>query len=115
MMPIYTSTEFDNCKSRESLPLKCEYCGGTFYKTKHNIQILLNPHKRGNCNFCSKECSDKNKINKHEVVCKQCNKKFLKLPSQIKKSKNNFCSKSCSCTYNNTHKTKGTRRSKLEI
>lgn len=37
--------------------------------------------------------------------------------STIKKSKsqNFFCSSSCSATYNNTHKTRGYRRSKLEI
>lgn len=32
----------------------------------------------------------------------------------IKKSPNHFCSHSCAGTYNNTHKTTGTRRSKLE-
>ena len=31
------------------------------------------------------------------------------------KSKNLFCSHSCAAKYNNTHKTKGCRRSKLEI
>ena len=30
------------------------------------------------------------------------------------KSARNFCSRSCAATYNNTHKTTGTRRSKLE-
>lgn len=39
----------------------------------------------------------------------------MKLPSEIKKSPNHFCSSSCAATYNNTHKTHGTRRSKLEI
>jgi hypothetical protein len=33
----------------------------------------------------------------------------------VRKTKNNFCCKSCAATYNNTHKTKGTRRSKLEM
>jgi len=37
------------------------------------------------------------------------------LLSQIKKSKLNFCCQSCAATYNNTHKTKGTRISKLEV
>jgi len=48
------------------------------------------------------------------VECKNCGKSFTKLPSQIKKYPNNFCSKSCAAKYNNTHKTHGTRRSKLE-
>jgi hypothetical protein len=38
------------------------------------------------------------------VKCKNCNKEFDKIPSQIAKSKNNFCSKSCSATFNNKGK-----------
>lgn len=38
--------------------------------------------------------------------------RFLKKNSKI--TKNNFCSSSCAAKYNNTHKTTGTRRSKLE-
>jgi len=51
-----------------------------------------------------------------QVQCKQCDKKFMRQPGQIKQSKsgNQFCSSSCAATYNNTHKTTGTRRSKLE-
>jgi len=49
------------------------------------------------------------------VYCRLCNKKFTKRINQIDKTKNNFCSKSCAAIYNNTHKTKGTRRSKLEV
>lgn len=37
-----------------------------------------------------------------------------KLPNQIKKSKHHFCSQSCSTTWHNHHKAKGTRISKLE-
>ena len=36
------------------------------------------------------------------VTCKTCSKEFNKLPSQIKKSNNNFCSRSCAAKYNNT-------------
>lgn len=35
------------------------------------------------------------------VSCKNCDKDFNKIPSQIKKGSNNFCSRSCSATYNN--------------
>ena len=44
-----------------------------------------------------------------------CNNNFIKQYSSIKKTKHNFCCKSCAATYNNTHKTKGTRVSKLEL
>jgi hypothetical protein len=58
--------------------------------------------------------------------CKQCNciidyDKYLRKCAdkkyELKKDKNNynfFCSNSCAATYNNTHKTKGNRKSKLE-
>ena len=49
------------------------------------------------------------------VICLQCGNEFLKRVNQIKKTPKHFCSQSCACTYNNTHKTTGTRRSKLEI
>lgn len=41
-----------------------------------------------------------------QVKCKQCSKIFSKIPSQIRRSKNNFCSRSCSAIYNNTIKPK---------
>lgn len=37
-----------------------------------------------------------------EVICNQCNKKFIKIFNQIKKSNNHFCSRSCSAKYNNS-------------
>lgn len=37
------------------------------------------------------------------------------MPNKIKKFNNHFCSRSCSATYQNTHKTKNIKRSKLEI
>lgn len=36
-----------------------------------------------------------------EVECKTCSKNFNKIPSEIKKSRNNFCSRSCAGIYNN--------------
>jgi len=53
--------------------------------------------------------------NKVKLNCLNCNVIFYKYPNQYKKRKNHFCSKSCAASYNNKHKTKGTRRSKLEI
>lgn len=42
------------------------------------------------------------------ISCKKCNCNFNKLPSQIKRTKNNFCSKSCAASFNNkaAHKRK---------
>lgn len=103
-------------KSRDLVEVKCDECNKSFKKSKNEILMRLNgkdEYKRGW--FCSKKCCQKNKENKVNLFCSNCNKNFKKLPSQIKKSKNHFCSKSCAAQYNNRNKTKGTRRSKLEI
>lgn len=67
--------------------------------------------------YCNESCRNEAccRIKPLEVSCKQCSKLFLKKNSEIKRSKNNFCSRSCAAKYNNTHKKKGIRRSKLEI
>lgn len=52
-------------------------------------------------------------------TCNQCTKIFKRYDSHTKhkrrKSNRYFCSSSCAATYNNTHKTTGYRRSKLEL
>lgn len=107
-------------KSLDKFPLKCKNCHSTFYKTKHQILMFINPNKPDTGDFCSQTCNKSyyDSINNsiQTVFCKYCNKSFKKHKSQIKKSKsgNHFCSKSCSTTYNNTHKSTGTRSSKLE-
>lgn len=40
------------------------------------------------------------------VKCKNCNKKFDKLPNQVRKHPNHFCSRSCSSSFNNKGKRK---------
>jgi hypothetical protein len=49
------------------------------------------------------------------LSCNQCNKYFEKRPAEIRSTKHNFCSHSCHAQWQNTHKTKGTRVSKLEV
>lgn len=49
-----------------------------------------------------------------KCCCLNCGKSFDKYQNQVQRSPNHFCSRSCAATYNNTHKTKGIRRSKLE-
>lgn len=116
-MKLYTDDDFNKSKYEDKLPLKCENCEKIFYITKHRLQSpgkwkdkKYEPYK-----FCSLKCNGLHNITRITVECKQCEKKFSKTPFQIKKTKNNFCCKSCAAIYNNAHKTKGTRRSKLEI
>lgn len=99
------------------IQLQCDFCSKTFNRRPSDI---AQHKKRGRIGkFCSYQCSLKDRKNKSkniECVCKNCQIKFKKHLSAIIRTKNNnFCSKSCAVTYNNTHKTTGYRRSKLEI
>lgn len=84
--------------------LKCSYCNADFKSKKRKKY------------FCSRNCYYKNMTKKGTVSikCSNCNKSIEKRLSQFKRGKNSFCSSSCSATYNNKHKIKGIRRSKLE-
>jgi hypothetical protein len=95
--------------------LECPQCHNSFSRVKNVIQSKLGPHNNEKTIYCSYKCATLAKITKQKVNCLQCNIVFEKLPNQIKKSPNHFCSKSCAAKYNNTHKTKGNRRSKLEM
>lgn len=96
----------------------CEVCKQPFEKAiahiKYGRKVGENPGR-----FCSPKCRNqhfsKSRATSITVACAFCGKPFSKFPSQVKRSANHFCSRSCSGTYNNTHKTYGTRRSKLEV
>lgn len=78
---------------------------------------MLNPHqqrRRLKGDFCSRECVNEHLRPLASVVCLQCKRPFKKRPSQIEKSPNHFCGHHCAATYQNTHKTTGTKVSKLE-
>jgi len=115
MKPLYTQAEFCNSKSEDFLTLQCYQCNDSFPKEKKRVKSEIKL-QRGECKFCSHNCHYKSKINLQPLNCTNCGQSFLKSPSQIKKSKsdNHFCSRPCAATYNNKHKTHGTRRSKLE-
>lgn len=82
---------------------------------------VLNGSTRHTGEFCSVKCRNVHiaEINREfpvsNLFCVNCNASFTRKQSQLKKSKNLFCSQSCAATYNNTNKTYGVRRSKLEI
>lgn len=114
MKPLFTEIDFNNSKTLDKLPCECYYCEKIFYKTKHQIQRVLNPNQEYYGKFCSPNCKNKSQITKIKIKCTNCNIEFFKVFNQVKKYKNNFCSKSCSITYNNKNKTHGNRRSKLE-
>lgn len=115
MKPLYTDNEFKNSKSTDKLPCKCYQCNNIFYEYKKIIANALRSYHNQQTKYCSQKCHGLSKIRKQKVNCKNCNVEFEKLPNEIKKTKNNFCSRSCAASYNNKHKTHGTRRSKLEM
>jgi len=100
----------------KKLPMKCERCDEVFYIEKKLIKYYLSQRKNSG-KFCSNACKYSNLITSAILSCKKCNCIVNRRKSQLKKSKsgNVFCSTSCSAKYNNVHKTKGNRRSKLEI
>jgi len=115
MIPLYTEEEFEKSQSDDKLPLQCVICGKTYYSMKRVIlRAIRGETKKHKSTYCSNMCQASHK--RKEVKCENCGKITTKTLGEVKKSKTNrfFCSRSCSGTYNNRHKTKGTRRSKLE-
>lgn len=95
------------------ITLICHHCYKEFKRSAQ--RFASNKCKNIKNFYCSKQCFNSSQVISILVNCKECNKEFLKLPSQILKTPNNFCSRSCAARYNNMHKTYGYRRSKLEI
>jgi len=117
MIPLYSIENFNNSKSKDLLPLQCEYCKTQFYKTKHSIQKSLLVSDSHTNQYCSRKCKELS--SSHLIIsnCSNCNKQISKRASELKKIKSDkcFCSKSCSASFNNKNKKTGNRRSKLEI
>jgi hypothetical protein len=117
MIPLFNTEDFTKSKSKDLLPCECKHCKKPFFRTKHTIQRFMNVNHHTNGDYCSKQCQGIASKKGIKTNCINCNKEIFKLPKDIKKSKskNLFCSRSCSASYNNSNKTTGTRRSKLEI
>lgn len=113
MKPLYTNDEYQKAKSRDKLPFSCYHCNNIFYIEKHHINSRSKLHK---IKFCSNKCQRFYQHPSTHTICANCSKPITKLQSSYQKSKTKlfFCNSSCSATYNNTHKTYGYRRSKLE-
>lgn len=117
-MELFNNEKYDISKFDDLLEMKCDICECVYSTTKRNV---YRSRKYGYMNHvcgrkCNHEASMRTKGYKRpeNVECRNCCKKFSKRCKDIKKSENHFCSISCAATYNNTHKTKGNRRSKLE-
>ena len=101
-----------NYKSRELVPLTCSACKKDFTKKKNEIQWTLK-RKPTSVITCSSACGARlNRVDRITKSCVNCGISVVRKASE--KAGNSFCSSKCSATYSNTHKTTGTRRSKLE-
>lgn len=91
----------------------CDTCTKEFFRSKKDTTNAA----RKNCDgsFCSRACHQASMKIRVKLTCKECAAKFERIVSHTGNSKNVFCSHSCNATYNNKHKTHGTRRSKLEL
>lgn len=112
--------------------IKCKHCPKIFVATKKTSlfcstscrtdfyyqQNKLHPFKRkATCKHCGGEVQFV-KLKIHEKTCHKYNKtcKLCRKPYRADKTnvRNVFCGSSCAAIYNNSHKTHGVRRSKLE-
>lgn len=116
MQPLFDIDKIKEYDRDEKMPFLCERCFNIFYIEAGYIDNKKSNTKVG-FKYCSRDCSDLAiSMNKVLMSCANCNKNIIILCSQRKKSKSgrSFCNQSCAAKYNNAHKTKGTRRSKLE-
>ncbi len=92
--------------------LTCDQCGGTFARRKRPKE-QERKHQR---TYCSKRCQDEGMMRHATIPCAWCEKPVTRRSKHIRmdKSVHVFCNHSCAASYNNRHKTKGTRRSTLE-
>ena len=99
--------------------LICDYCKKEYEvsRTAFNSANYRKSHFHYR-HFCSTSCqlSARGTSEVTEIPCAHCGKLFKPKghPKKDAKSKRRFCSCSCAASYNNTHKTTGSTRSKLE-
>lgn len=109
----HTEKELNLLKYNTEIELQCEFCENRFFKKVVEIKKDIN-RGRSTKYYCTRTCfCNARKISHKVYYCRQCKKPFQR--ALDKRCKQHFCSSSCSAIYNNTHKTKGYRRSKLEV
>lgn len=90
----------------------CAGCGNEFQRS---LRQDYKNRLQGQAPYCSKKCRHQHANTQKLVSCLHCGTEFYKVNAALIKYPNSFCNHSCAAIYNNTHKTKGFRRSKLEI
>lgn len=103
----------------ENYGVLCDYCNKTFLPKSKASYFNIKSRRKNKSNlkfYCSEKCRllARNAVKPLDTFCKNCGKRIIKVINKRNKSGNYFCCRSCAASYNNTHKTIGTRRSKLE-
>lgn len=113
MIKLFTEAEFEAARGSDLLTLQCRHCSKPFSLSKTRVKQAMRPSEHSN-EYCSLVCAN---IGKKTVVtrtCAHCGRNVVRLANQAARSTNSFCGKPCAAKYNNAHKTRGTRVSKLE-
>lgn len=113
MIPRYSPEDYEKAKTKDLLPCECAVCHQVFYKAKREIAKVIKGIKGFTGDFCSQKCKGNSITSSCLLVC-DCGATFTRQPAELKKVKKPFCSHSCSAKFNNTNKSFGFRRSKLE-
>lgn len=116
MKPLFNTRSIEQFTRGEKLPFECEFCSSTFYVRKSDVKKELRKPKNYH-KYCCKQCQWNSQIKSEDKKCSECSKDISVSHHIVTKSKTGhfFCSQSCAAKYNNTHKIKGTKRSKLEV
>lgn len=95
--------------------LKCQQCQKDFFRSTSKANAAIKLGYKSQC--CSLECKRLLANKRVSIPCAQCSTICIKEQSELRKSKSglSFCCHSCSALYTNSHKTIGTRISKLEL
>ena len=101
---------------REMVPLECTGCGGEFERSKRQLRTDTFKKNRAPLKgfYCTRKCKGNLWKAKLAGNCSECKKEINSKRDYRSKSDRRFCNSSCAASYNNKHKTHGTRRSKLE-
>ncbi len=113
---LITISVSDKRKSNEKIPFECQKCKKTFKRNWNHVKWVLKHYPEcGYFNSCSRNCQYESMKTGKIFNCKHCGKEVYRSKHDFNEKNNHFCSQSCACSYNNTHKSTGYRRSKLEI
>lgn len=76
----------------------CAHCWSKFYAKPYHL-------KRGWGKFCSRQCLSLGRKSGKQVTCQVCQKQVYRMPSEIKRNKQQrmFCSKSCQTIWRNSY------------